>query len=385
MELILAGLHLSWMGGATTYLLTLASALQRLGHEPTLYSPDAGGTAGLARARGLRIVTDASLLPARCDGVIVQDTVMALELAERYRRPQVFVSHGAADDLTLPPQLGGLSLALVAMNERVVAQARALAVDVPIVQLHQPIDIERFRLRGPVRERPAVALLLGNYLRGERRALITSVLEEHGIAWSQLGRDGGQVATNPADALARADMVVSYGRSVLEAMACGRPAYVFDHCGVDGWVTADSYSVLERDGFTGMAFDRQLDRARIDADIAEYSPAMGLVNYNLASAHHSARDHAIALATIFKRDGGYLPPRFDSARELARVARNQWHADWRAQELARDLAAAQARALAAEREAAASRTRLDEVARSRRWRAVQRLLRPLDSLRARRG
>src|SRR5947209_9579096 len=99
MELVLACLHLSWMGGATTYLLTIAPALQRLGHEVTLYSPDAGETAELARARGIRVAERENDLPARSDAVLVQDTVMAFELAARYRRPQIFVSHGAELDL----------------------------------------------------------------------------------------------------------------------------------------------------------------------------------------------------------------------------------------------------------------------------------------------
>ena len=154
MELVLASLHLSWMGGATTYLLTVAPALQRLGHDVTLYSPDAGDTAELARGRGIRVATDESELPPDCDGVLTQDTVMALELADRYRRRQLFVSHGALVDLAKPPQLPGVTAAVVAMNDRVAAEARSLALDVPVERLRQPIDVERFRFRGPVHDRP---------------------------------------------------------------------------------------------------------------------------------------------------------------------------------------------------------------------------------------
>ena len=41
--------------------------------------------------------------------------------------------------------------------------------------------------------------------------------------------------------MADADIVVGYGRSVLEAMAMGRAAYVWDHAGGDGWVTPETY------------------------------------------------------------------------------------------------------------------------------------------------
>jgi len=397
MELVLASLHLSWMGGATTYLLTVAPALQRLGHEVTLYSPDAGDTAELARDRGIRVATDESELPADCDGLLTQDTALALELADRYERPQLFVSHGAGVDLAKPPQLPGLTAAIVAMNDRVAGEARALALDAPVERLRQPIDIERFRFRGPVREPARRALLLGNYLRGDRRAIVTSACEAAGIDWTQLGREGDGMVTDPSDAIAQADIVIGYGRSILEAMACGRPAYVCDHAGADGWVTKESYPALESDGFTGMASGKRADHDTLVSDLAAYDPSSGSANYHLVWAHHAAGDHAQRLAELFAGAAGHPPHRTDSARELARVVRSQWNADWRASQLGRDLEAAQARILDLERRAATADARADEadvraydyqrrfeeVAQSRRWQLLQSLLRPLDRLRGR--
>jgi hypothetical protein len=377
MELVLATLHLSWLGGATTYLLTVAPQLQRLGHEVTLYSPDAGATEEIARDRGVRVATVESDLPKDCDGVLVQDPVMALELAARYGAPQVFVSHGTVHDMAMPPQLPGLTVAVVAMNDRVAEQARAFAIDAPVVRLRQPIDVERFRFRGPVHERPQKALLLGNHLFGERRSIITSVCEDLGIAWAQVGRHSDTMVTEPADAIAGADLVIGYGRSILEAMACGRPAFVFEHTGVDGWVTPDSYPVLERDGFTGMAFGKQADPDLVRRELAAYEAGTGVVNYHLAWTHHTALDHVQELVAQFRKAADHPPHRTDAGRELARVVRGQWHASWRANELARDLEKAQARLLEAER-------RFDEIAKSRRWRLVHALMRPLDALRERR-
>ena len=250
MRLVLASLHLSWLGGATTYLLTVAPVLQRLGHDVTLYSPDPGETAALARERGIRTVDREADLPEACDALLVQDTAMSLDLRSRYRAPQVFVSHGAELDLAVPPQVDGAVAAAVAMNDRAMARLEALAVDVKLARLRQPIDMELFSSRGPPRDRAEDVLLLGNYLAGPRRALVTDVCAELGLRWSQVGFEG-TVMANPAEAISRADIVIGYGRSVLEAMAGGRAAYVFDYLGGDGWVTAETYPMLERDGFTG--------------------------------------------------------------------------------------------------------------------------------------
>jgi hypothetical protein len=382
MRLVLASLHLSWLGGATTYLLTVAPALQRLGHAVTLYSPDPGDTAELARARGIEVVSDEDGLPDDCDAVLVQDTVLAFELGARLGAPQVFVSHGAELDLAVPPQIDDAVAAVVAMNDRVAARVAALATRPKCVRLRQPIDIERFYQQGPPRERPAEVLLLGNYLRGQRRAVVTDACEELGLRYVQLGRDG-KMAPEPVSAIGSADIVIGYGRSILEAMACGRAAYVLDHLGGDGWVTADSYPAMERDGFTGMQSGRQPTPEELRADLMAYDPGMGLVNESLIVSHHSSFAHARELSELLMSVAGGPSRKLESGRELARLTRMQWHADWRFHELERDVQAVRVQLREQEQRTMEAERRAAELASTLRWRAAQRALAPIDRVRAR--
>ena len=389
MRLVLASLHLSWLGGATSYLLTVAPALTRLGHEVTLYSPDAGDTAAVARARGIDLVVNEDDLPATCDAVLTQDPVMSLELGARLAVPQVFVSHGAELDMAAPPQIHGAVAAAVAMNDRVLARLEAMAVGTRRVRLKQPIDMDLFRSRGPLRERAAEVLLLGNYMRGERRAMVTGACEQLGLRHVQLGR-AGEMSASPGAAIGSADIVIGYGRSLLEAMACGRAAYLLDHLGSDGWVTAESYPAMERDGFAGLTGRGELTRERLRSDLLAYDPHMGLVNESLIQAGHTAWEHARQLAALFASLADQPAVRLDSGRELARLARMQWHADWRSNELLRELQETRTQLHEQERLTAAAVARADAteaaataLARTRRWRAVQRVLAPIDALRAR--
>jgi hypothetical protein len=382
---VLASLHLSWLGGATTYLLTIAPALQRLGHEVTLYSPDAGATAELARARGIDVVTSEDRLPPSCDAMLVQDTVLSLELGALLGAPQVFVSHGAELDMASPPQVDGAVAAAVGMNDRVMARLEALAVGTERVRLRQPIDMDLFRSRGPIRERPQEVLLLGNYLRGARRAMVTGVLDELGLRCRQIGRATATTAS-PEAGIAGADIVIGYGRSLLEGMASARAAYLLDHLGSDGWVTAESYPAMERDGFAGLGGRAELTTDRLRSDLLAYDPHMGLVNESLVQAHHTAWEHARELAAVLASVAERPTVRLDSGRELGRLARLQWHADWRSNQLLRELQDATAALHEQEQvaEAALARAAAGEaLAQTRRWRAVQRLLRPLDALRER--
>jgi hypothetical protein len=385
MDILLSTLHLSWLGGATTYLLTVAPVLQRLGHDVTLYSPDAGATARLAAERGLRLATTERDLPERPDAIVVQDPVMALELAGRYDTPQVFVSHGAELDMAAPSPLPGITAAIVVMNERAAARARSLALDTEVVRLRQPIDEGHFCDRGSPRQKPAQVLLLGNYLTGQTRSVVTGACEDLGLRWTQVGRHG-TVTSDPASAIAAADIVVGYGRSIIEGMASSRAAYVFDHRGSDGWVTEATYAALERDGFAGTAFARAPDRGRVRDELAQYEAHMGVVNRDLVISHHRALEHGCELSELLMRVAGGTRTPITEAREMARLMRANWESTWQAYQLRRELRTLHQRLR--ELEPLAARTEdaeraLRGLVGTRRWRFVQRTLAPLDSLRKR--
>ena len=71
-------------------------------------------------------------------------------------------------------------------------------------------------------------------------------------------------------------------------MSCGRPAYVYDVHGADGWVTAESYDGIESDAFAGQAYPGIVDAERLRRDLEAYDPAMGHVNRQLILKHHNA-------------------------------------------------------------------------------------------------
>ena len=245
MELVLSTSSLESLGGSETYLLTIGDQLQRMGHEVLLHALDHGAASEMAQELGLRICRQNRELPDEPDALIVQDGVVAYELAARYPSvPQVFVAHSDVFDLQLPPQLPGLVAVVVALYDRVEQRLRALALPQEIVRLSQPVDLERFKPIRPLRRRPSVALALGNYLRGQRIALLAGVCDELGIELRHVGAFGSNGRQPPIVAINEADIVFGKARVVYEAMACGRAVYVFDHNGGDGWVTASNFRAL---------------------------------------------------------------------------------------------------------------------------------------------
>jgi hypothetical protein len=302
------------LGGSETYAVTVAEQLERLGHPVELFAGEASEKGReLAVARGLKLTTgDPTTLADRedFDAVIAQDAASAYILASRREVPQVFVSHGLAS-FEHPPQGLRPLPPVVAMSDRIGERAASLAGQPEVVRLRQPIDLQRFKPRGPSRPRARRVLVFSNYLEDDRMAMLAKACDDLGLELMTMGIRANASVT-PQDVIAEADIVVGYGRSVLEGMVMGKAAYVWDRAGGDGWVTPESYPALEADGFSGGATHAIIDADRLRADFATYRPELGTLGYDIVRDNHSAVRHTEALMELL---GRAAPPAADPVNE----------------------------------------------------------------------
>ena len=350
MKLLLATNHLG-LGGSESYLLTVAEQLDRLGHETVIYTPEPRGGGCAPREGGSRFLTK-SELPDDCDAALVQDPAVSFQIADRFAGlPQLFVAHSESFDLQAPPQLDGTISIAVALNDRIAERLHSFAVDVEVIRLCQPIDTERFLARGSLPEVPRRALLLSNTPSEDRVAMLKSACLDAGLELTHLGGNAGYVV-DPRPALFGAEIVIGYGRSILEAMACGRAAYVYDWNGGEGWMTAESYPEIEADGISGRSGRVIVDPARLSEDLRRYSPTMGPVNHDLVIAHHRAGAHAQRLLELFERLVSPPARPRGPLQEMARLVRLEWRARVEVQALGQENAHLHGLLLESEREKA---------------------------------
>lgn len=361
MRLLLASNSLARMGGSETYLLTLARDLERLGHEvDVLQGPGAHGA--LATEAGLHQVPRADALRGRPDRAIVQDAIVAADVAAAWPDvPQLFVVHSTIHDLQLTSAVPSTVGAYVALNDLTATRARALAGDVPVVRLRQPIDVDRFRPAGPP---PAVTperlLLFGNNAPQGRHERLVAACTARGIAVERLGTAAGRTTSDPVADLRRADIVVGYGRCILEAMACGRTALVFDRFGSDGWVDADTYDRLESTGFNGLAGLDEPGRVDFGALLDSYDAQRGWAGLDLIRRHHNAKRHAVNIVEVLDGLGPVAAAVPDGAFSMARVWREQWRWETTAIGLTQEVTRLSAELEQAHGEVARLRERLDD-------------------------
>ena len=324
MEIVLATQGFDSVGGSETYLLTVGEELQRLGHGVTIHSQTGGEMSDFAVRRGLTVAVGEERLRERCDAILVQDSGMAYALAERWpSTPQVFRACTEIYDFQFPPQLPDVVQAVVVVNDRVQRRIEALDGRYEIIRLRQPVNTDRFRPLVEIHEQPRRAVLLGNYLAGNRARLLTDAWEAAGIECVVVGA-GGDRSTEPEDAIASADIVVGKARAALDGMACGRAVYVYDFAGGDGWVTPERYPAMEADNFVGQATDWMPSAERLASDLNNYRAEMGVANRDLVLAHHTASDHVHALLSLLRRLNPRARPVAAPLREVARLVRLQW-------------------------------------------------------------
>ena len=347
-------------GGSETYLLAVAEQLVRFGHRVTVHAQRIGPISEQAEALGIAVVGEGEL-PDTADALLVQDVAMAYAMAERWPAlPQVFVAHSPLFDFQLPPVIQVPGSVTVVLNQRMEVLLRSVAADLEVVRLRQPIDPHRMAPRGGPAERPRRALLLGNYLHGDARDGLVRAWVDAGLEVLQAGLLA-EPTWDPIATIAEADIVVGKGRAVLEAMSCGRPAFVYDAFGGDGWVTGESYPRLEADGFAGQAEPEVMDAVGLRAALAAYDPGMGRVNRELVLKHHSVRRHTGALLDLMTSRVPAAQKSHMWGEELARVSRLRWHAEAESVALRRQVDELSGRARVAEAEADELRVRVAEL------------------------
>ncbi len=389
MKIVVTAPDLIALGGVQTYLLTVATALERLGHEVVLWSDRDGEIGDYASSQGLTVARQESDLPASADAVLAQDRSTALVAASLWPEAvRGIVVHSAESDGHLPPSTEGAVAFAVVMNGAVARRVAASARAPEVVRLRQPIDLERFAPASAPRQPPLRLLMLGNYLRGPRRQGMVDACERLGIDWRQVGRHG-TFEFDPARSLASADIVVGQGRSLLEGMASGCAALLLGQGEGDGWVTADTYPAFEDDGFRGRATTAALTGGAREHQLGEYESGMGEVNRALTLNNHSVHLHATQLVeTISAHRDPRRPDPSTPLREMALLVRTQHTTKGRVAAVRDELRASEAERRQLEHEilrlgaqAGVLHDRLAALTATRRWRAMTLLARPFDALR----
>jgi hypothetical protein len=316
-KLLLTNRSLEVRGGSESYLETVAVELAQLGHEVEIYSPRRGvDLENRLRGKGLPVHHTIDALARDYDVAHVQYASTAYELrGARPELPIVFACHARALDNQDAPWLAAPA-ALVAFNDRVLSrlEANRLSETVPVYRLRQPVHTEVNEPgRVLIHQRPRRAMVISRRfaLQEQRLRRACDALDIE-LAVFRPGLSEDEVRGE----MMRSDVVFGSGRTVLDAMALGRAAFVLDEEGSWTWVSHQNYEVMEGLGFVPTSDHAPRDVPDLIDEVARYDPELGRHGYELTAQYHSARVHAGELIDVYRPAAAVAPSRPPGIGEL---------------------------------------------------------------------
>ncbi|MFH1793658.1 MAG: glycosyltransferase [Pseudomonadota bacterium] len=259
--------------GSELYARDIALSLMRLGHLPVLYSPVLGAVAEELEKETIPVVDNLDKLAAPPDIIHGQHHHETMTAGLRFRdRPMIYVCHGWLPWEERPPVFPTIRR-YVAVDD--LCRERLLTTEgvdaAKVTTIYNFADMERFRERPPLPDRPKSALIFSNYaplVHDEIRAACQSVgIERIDI----VGGAVGNVTSRPEDLLPQYDVVFAKGRSAIEALACGCAVVVADYSRFAGLVTMNTLDHLRRFNFGVRTLQNVLTRDALRLELEQYS------------------------------------------------------------------------------------------------------------------
>ena len=310
MQILITNHHLALLGGTETATYTLALALREAGHGVALATVETGAVSSALVSEGFEVATDLRAWAGRRFDVIhAHHNAMALVARHHFpATPMIFVGHGIIPPLEQPPSVPLGIAVFVAVSEEVRRSwADKYGIENAEVVMNA-VDCERFSPAEPIRPRLERVLVLSNHFPPDLRTLVGDACSRIGANLRFAGLENGAV-WDTERLINSADLVVSLGRGVVEAAACGRAVLILDRHGCDGLLTPESYPEVRVNNFSGRRYARRFDLDSLLTELARYSPAMGEANRDLALQHHDIRDAAETYLSLYRRAVDVGPPR----------------------------------------------------------------------------
>src|SRR3954452_5511970 len=208
--------------GSDLYTRDLALALIRRGWQPVVYAAILGAVAEELRQATIPVTNDITSIAAPPDVIHGHHHLETLTALARFPGvPALFVCHDGLTWHSSPPRTPRIGQYIAVdrncrdrmMLEHGIADVRVLL---------NAVDLERFRRRAPLPDRPRRALVFSNVASSDSFAkTIEAACSSRGIALDIVGRAAGNVTEHPEQILGQYDLIFGKARCVLEAAATG--------------------------------------------------------------------------------------------------------------------------------------------------------------------
>jgi hypothetical protein len=289
MKILLGNNHLHSMGGTETYIYTLSSSLQKLGHtvEILLAQPDLIGTMSDKIKQDLNI--EVNQITDNYDAVILNHNTTVqrfLDLKLKTKSDIYQVCHGIFNGPEIPHL--GKEIKYITVSEEIQNHIK-INFNQDSVLIRNLIDIDLYT---PTQISKTPKVLYSLAQSDDMNDLLQSICNELDIKFLSNNKNSN-FTSSVKERLELADIVVSLGRGCYEAMAMGKSVLVADKRSympdfMEGMVDSSLFPNFIKKNCSGRFYKHPVNRESIKKEILKYNPDQGILNRELINTYFNS-------------------------------------------------------------------------------------------------
>lgn len=255
-------LMLTEVGGTEVWTHTMMKELERRGHNVSVWA---------TQSRPFSYKFDKNLIdqrPADIYDLAIINHLPCYEAARHLSCPKIYTSHSAQEVVEMYEAYPDDDSVIKVAATRQIQRERGGHY------IPNPIDLKTFTRKMPTHDEIRTVL----YLRkadGSADEIVREACEGFHLIMSS-GKD-----ENVSELINRADIVITLGRGILEAIACGRNVVSADRRAWmnkmqgAGYIDAAEHETLEQHRLSGWDDLKTFDAESLRAEVLKYDPQMG--------------------------------------------------------------------------------------------------------------
>jgi len=304
MKILITAHHLNRYEGSEIYTIELIKALKKKGHDISVYTPVLGEISKKLDSIGVKAVDNISEFSnEKFDIAHTQHNTTAILVRSIFPKlPIIFISHGVLPELEQPPSVDiGISK-YIAVSEEVeknlIRNHRIPKNKIEIVR--NPVDTGKIRPYQPINDKLKNVLVLTNRYPSFIKDAVRSACNDLNINFFHVG-----LPENPQKEVEKwinkADVAITLGRGVIEALSCARNAIVFGVYGMDGFVDKDTFYELRKNNFSGRRFSYEASAENLKNELKKYRPDIGSELRQIVIKENSLNSIALKFEGVYER------------------------------------------------------------------------------------
>lgn len=271
MKILITNLYIDSFRGSENWCYAMASELIRRGHQVDIYSPRLGKFFNEFEKIGCKFSKEGNY-----DLILENHNVLN---RNKFKGFIIHTCHGIVKEEK--PMSGVLNVAVAN------SAAKHWGIDIVI-----PNGIDCIRMKSNNNLNQNIKKVLSLCMSDTANDVLKTICSDMEVEFESLY---GKFVFNVEDKINSADIVVGVGRSLLDAMACGRPVVSFDDRNYYktrmlgyGYITPDKFDKYLKDSWTGNAEQKTLSKLDLAKEIfVKYNPLDGEVNRKFVLENYS--------------------------------------------------------------------------------------------------